>query len=50
MIYTIKQLFKVIDEIKAEDEFFYELSSGGFGVDYYMNGFDIFTEMRFRGS
>lgn len=36
MKYTIRKLFEVIDEVKDENEFFYELDSGDEGADYFI--------------
>ncbi|ACD24040.1 hypothetical protein FDE76_07480 [Clostridium botulinum] len=36
MKYTIRQLFEVIDEVKDENEFFYELDGGNEGADYFI--------------
>lgn len=36
MKYTIRQLFEVIDEVKDEKEFFYELDGGNEGADYFI--------------
>lgn len=37
MKYTLQKLFEVVDERKEEREFYYSLSSGGWGADYYLN-------------
>lgn len=36
MKYTIRKLFEVIDEVKDEDEFFYQLDYGEKGADYFI--------------
>lgn len=37
MKYTLQQLFEVIDEKKEKEEFYYNLSNGGWGADYYLD-------------
>ncbi|MHC1748031.1 MAG: hypothetical protein AB9856_06520 [Cellulosilyticaceae bacterium] len=36
MKYAIRKLFEVIDEVKDENEFFYELDGGDEGADYFI--------------
>lgn len=43
MKYTLQQLFEVIDEKKEKEEFYCDLSSGGWGTDYYLDKITSFT-------
>ena len=43
MKYTLQELFGVIDERKEKEEFYYALSSGGWGTDYYLSRITRFT-------
>ena len=43
MKYTLQELFEVIDERKEKEEFYYALSSGGWGANYYLNRITSFT-------
>ena len=36
MLYSIQELFKLIDQHKSSDEF-YSKFTGGFGINYYIN-------------
>ena len=40
---TLQELFEIIDERKEKEEFYYALSSGGWGVDYYLSRITSFT-------
>ena len=43
MKYTLQEIFAIIDERKEKEEFYYSLSSGGWGVDYYLSRITSFT-------
>ena len=35
MKYSLHKIFELIDEEKTENDFYYNLSRGGYGLDYY---------------
>ena len=43
MKYTLQEIFEIIDERKEKEEFYYALSSGDWGVDYYLSKLTSFT-------
>ena len=43
MKYTLQELFEVIEERKEKEEFYYALSSGGWGADYYLRRITSYT-------
>ena len=43
MKYTLQEIFEIIDERKEKEEFYYVLSSGGWGADYYLSRITSFT-------
>lgn len=43
MKYTLKEIFEIIDERKEKEEFYYVLSSGGWGTGYYLSRITSFT-------
>lgn len=43
MKYTLQELFEIIDERKEKEEFYYTLSNGGWGAEYYLSRITSFT-------
>ena len=37
MKYSLQEIFEIIDERKEKGEFYYALSSGGWGAEYYLS-------------
>jgi hypothetical protein len=43
MKYSLHKIFELIDEEKTENDFYYNLSRGGYGLDYYFNLITSYT-------